>query len=61
MQVCILSLYRTGKEKWLPPKGPETQSRLKELCEVFTHPIAKLWNDHLGWKVVKVMDAHMVS
>jgi hypothetical protein len=34
-------LYRTGKEQWSPPRGPEAQRRLKELCEVFAHPIAK--------------------
>jgi hypothetical protein len=44
-----------------PPRGPETQRLLKELCEVFTHPIAKVWNHDLGWKVVKVMDTHLVS
>jgi hypothetical protein len=54
-------LYRTGKEQWSPPRGPEAQRRLKELCEVFTHPIAKVWNHDLGWKVVEVMDAHAVS
>ena len=54
-------LYRTGKKQWYPPRGPEAQRRLKELCEVFTHPIAKVWNHDLGWKVVKVMDAHTVS
>lgn len=54
-------LYRTGKEQWSPPRGPEAQRRLKELCEVFTHSIAKVWNHDLGWKVVEVMDAHTVS
>jgi hypothetical protein len=54
-------LYRTGKEQWSPPRGPEALRRLKELCEVFTHPIAKVWNHDLGWKVVKVMDTHTVS
>jgi len=54
-------LYRTGKEQWSPPKGPEAQRRLKELCEVFDHPITKVWNHDLGWEVVKVMDAHTVS
>ncbi|KAF8799280.1 hypothetical protein BYT27DRAFT_7221909 [Phlegmacium glaucopus] len=53
-------LYRTGKEQWSPPRGPEAQHRLKELCEVFTHPIVKVWNDDLGWKVVEVMDAHTI-
>ncbi|KAJ7691634.1 hypothetical protein B0H17DRAFT_1179591 [Mycena rosella] len=52
-------LYRTGKE-WSPPSGPEAQRRLKELREVFNHPITKLWNHDLGWRVVKVMDAHTV-
>ncbi|KAK0491980.1 hypothetical protein EDD18DRAFT_1311037 [Armillaria luteobubalina] len=42
-----------GKE-WSPPRGPEAQRRLKELCEVFNHPITKIWNDDLGWRVVKV-------
>jgi hypothetical protein len=54
-------LYRTGKDLWSPPRGPEAQRRLKELCEVFTHPIADVWNDDLGWKVVEVMDTHAVS
>jgi hypothetical protein len=54
-------LYRTGKEQWSPPRGPEAQRRLKELCEVFTHPITKVRNHDLGWKVVKAMDAHTVS
>jgi hypothetical protein len=54
-------LYRTGKEQWSPPRGPEAYRRLKELCEVFTHPIANVWNDDLCWKVVEVMDAHTVS
>ena len=53
-------LYRTGKQ-WHPPRGPEAQRRLKELREVFTHPIVNVWNDDLGWKVVEVMDAHAVS
>ena len=52
-------LYHTGK-KWSPPRGPEAQPRLKELREVFDHPIVTVWDD-LGWKVVKVLDAHMVS
>jgi hypothetical protein len=54
-------LYRTGKEQWSLLRGPEARRRLKELCEVFTHPIAKVWNRDLGWQVVKVMDAHTVS
>ena len=54
-------LYRTGKEKWSPPSGPEAQPRLKELREVFNHPITKSWNHDLGWRVVEVMDAHTVS
>lgn len=54
-------IYRTGKEQWSPPSGLEAYRRLKELCEVFTHPIAKVWNHDLGWKVVDIMDAHTVS
>jgi hypothetical protein len=54
-------LYRTGKEPWSPPRGPEAQRRRKELCAVFTHPIANVWNDDLGLKVVEIMDAHAVS
>jgi hypothetical protein len=54
-------LYRTGKEQWSPPSGPEAQCCLKELREVFAHPITRVWNHDLGWKVVEVMDAHMVS
>ncbi|KAF9229957.1 hypothetical protein BU15DRAFT_23531, partial [Melanogaster broomeanus] len=43
----------SGKEQWSPPRGPEAQRRLKELCEVFTHPItkAKVWNHDLAWKI----------
>ncbi len=54
-------LYRTGKEKWSSPGGPEAQRRLKELHEVFNHPITKVWNHDLGWRVVEVMDTHKVS
>jgi hypothetical protein len=54
-------LYRTGKEQWSPPRGPEALRHLKELREVFTHPIAEVWNHDLGWKVVEVMDTHTVS
>jgi len=54
-------VYRTGKEQWSPPRGPEAQRRLKELCAVFAHPIAKVWNHDLGWKVVGIMDAHTVN
>ncbi|KAF8879528.1 hypothetical protein CPB84DRAFT_292048 [Gymnopilus junonius] len=53
-------LYRTGKEQWSPPRGPEAQRRLKELREVFNHPIAKVWNDDVGWKVVAIMDTHTI-
>ena len=35
-------IYRTGKEQWSPPSGPEAQRRLKELREVFDHPITKV-------------------
>lgn len=45
-------LYRTDKERWSLPREPEAHRRLKELCEVFTHPIAKVWNHDSGWKVV---------
>ena len=54
-------LYRTSKEKWSPPGGLEAQRHLKELREVFNHPITKVWNHDLGWSVVEVMDAHKVS
>ncbi|KAF8334953.1 uncharacterized protein EI90DRAFT_3120831 [Cantharellus anzutake] len=53
-------LYRTSKKQWSPPSGPEAQRHLKELREVFTHPITKVWNHDLAWKVVKVMDAHTI-
>ncbi|KAH8997162.1 hypothetical protein EDB86DRAFT_3153777, partial [Lactarius hatsudake] len=43
-------LYRTGKE-WSPPSGPEARLQLKELREVFHHPITKVWNHDLGWRV----------
>ncbi|KAF9505747.1 hypothetical protein BS47DRAFT_1432932 [Hydnum rufescens UP504] len=44
-------LYRTGKEQWSPPRGPWAHGRLKELCEVFAHPITKVWSDDLAWKI----------
>jgi hypothetical protein len=53
-------VYRTGKEQWSPPSGPEAQRRLKELREVFGHLITKVWHD-LAWKVVSVMNKHKVS
>jgi len=55
------SLYHTGKEQWSPPRRPEAQRRWKELREVFTHPITKVWNHALGWRVLEVLDAHAVS
>ena len=58
-------LYRTSKEQWSRPRpgpwGPVAHLRLKELREVFRHPIVKVWNNDLGWKVVEVLDAHKVS
>lgn len=33
----------------------------KELREVFDHPIMKVWQHDLAWKVVSVMDDHKVS
>ncbi|KAG6334418.1 hypothetical protein ID866_4674 [Astraeus odoratus] len=57
----MLSLmWRLGKEKWSLPRGPEAQCCLKELCEVFTHLITKVWNHDLAWKVVDIMDAHTI-
>jgi len=53
-------LFRTGKQQWSPPREPEAQRRLKELCAVFNHPIVKFWNRDLAWKAVEVMDAHKV-
>jgi hypothetical protein len=53
-------IYRTGKEQWSAPRGPEAYRRLKELLPVFAHPIARVWNEDLGWKVVSIMDAHQV-
>ncbi len=54
-------LYRTGKDSGLRPGDLRPSAVLKEICEVFTHPIAKVWNNDLGWKVVEVLDAHTVS
>ena len=31
------------------------------MCEVFTHPITKVWDHDLAWKVVDVVGAHTVS
>ena len=54
-------LYRTGKKRWFAPRGPEAYARRKELCEVFNHPIGKVWNNDLGWRVVEILDAHKVG
>ena len=54
-------LYRTGKEQWSPPRRPEAQRRLQELRDVFTHPIANVWNHDLSWKVVQVMNTRSVN
>ena len=54
-------VYRTGKEQWSPPRGPEARCRLKELREVFGHPITKVWHDDLAWKVACILDDHKVS
>lgn len=54
-------VYRTGKKKWSRPRGPEAYCRLKELREVFDHPIKNVWHHDLAWKVVCVMDDHKVS
>lgn len=54
-------IYRTGKEQWSPPRGPEAYRRLKELREVFNHSITKVWHDGLAWKVVSVLDKYKVS
>lgn len=53
-------IYRTGQEKWSAPKGLEAYRRLKELLPVFVHPITRVWNDDLGWKVVNIVDTHKV-
>lgn len=50
-------LYRTGK-KWIQSCLLEPPDRSKELVPVFNHPITKVWNDDLGWEIVKIMDAH---
>ncbi|KAJ3845910.1 hypothetical protein EV368DRAFT_89895 [Lentinula lateritia] len=44
-------IYRTGKNKWLSPRGLEAYRRLKEVCEVFDRPITKVWQDDLAWKI----------
>lgn len=54
-------IYRSEKEEWSPPSGPEAQRRKKQLRAVFNHPIVDVWNNDLGWKVVDVLDARKVS
>ena len=44
----------------VPPSGLEAYRRLKELREVFDHPIANVWHQKLAWKVFLVMD-HKVN
>ncbi|KAG9075984.1 hypothetical protein FRC06_009779, partial [Ceratobasidium sp. 370] len=53
-------VYRTGKERWSPPRGPEAYRRLKELREVFGHPITEVWHHDLAWKIVSIMDDHRI-
>ena len=59
MQACILSQHYFIERA--RNSGPEAYRRLKELCEVFAHPITKVWNRDLAWKVVDIMDALTVS
>ncbi|KAI9684814.1 MAG: hypothetical protein M1829_000189 [Trizodia sp. TS-e1964] len=51
-------VYRSGKDTWSPPTGPEAYRRQMELCAVFDHPITTIWEDNLAWKVVKILDSH---
>lgn len=53
-------VYRTGQEPWTPPTSFDLDRRPKELSEVFGHPIVEVWNNELGYKVVKIMDSHQV-
>jgi len=53
-------VYRTGKQPWTFPRGPESRCDLKELREVFNYAIARISNDDLAWKV-SVLDDHKVS
>ncbi|KAJ3912719.1 hypothetical protein F5877DRAFT_53614 [Lentinula edodes] len=45
-------LYRTGK-KWIQSCLLEPPDRSKELVPVFNHPITKVWNDDLGWEIIR--------
>lgn len=54
-------IYRTGGHVWIAPTGPEAYPRKQELRPVFNHPIMEVWNDNLGWRVVKTLDGHQVS
>jgi hypothetical protein len=54
-------IYRSDKEEWSPPSGPEAYRRKKQLRPVFNHPIVDVWNNDLAWKVVGILDAHKVS
>ncbi len=54
-------VYRTSKDKWALSTGAWTVPYKRQLREVFTHPITKVWNHDLGWKVVEVLDANSVS
>lgn len=55
-------IYRTGREneKWSMVFGRWTGPPERELRPVFNHPICRLWNYNLGWKVVSILDAHKV-
>ena len=54
-------IYRSEKEEWSPPSGPEAYHRKKQLRPVFNHPIVDVWNNDLGWKVVDVLDVRTAS
>ena len=65
MQVYLLSrrclIERARSSSPRPADLTHPPRRWKELCEVFTHPITKVWDHDLAWKVVDVVGAHTIS
>ncbi|KIO31335.1 hypothetical protein M407DRAFT_220464, partial [Tulasnella calospora MUT 4182] len=52
-------VYRTSKDPFVMPKGPEAYSRLKQLCPVYDHELGDKWED-VGPKVRDLLDEQQV-
>ncbi|KDQ64793.1 hypothetical protein JAAARDRAFT_238133 [Jaapia argillacea MUCL 33604] len=52
---------RSGTTPWEAPGAPKAYLKLKELGTVGRHAITKVWEDHLGRKVVAHLDSKQVA